>query len=74
MVQAALVVAEKMQQDRTFWFRLSQGDKDTFVSRLSALHFLTPSRLAAALRLLPSRQPLHAGAALRCVRWISDLL
>ena len=43
MVQAALVVAEKMQQDRTFWFRLSQGDKDTFVSRLSALHFLTPS-------------------------------
>lgn len=29
---AALLAAEAMQLDHKFWFRLSLGDKDTFVS------------------------------------------
>ena len=30
MNQAALLVAEAMQRDNSFWFKLSMGDKDTF--------------------------------------------
>lgn len=29
---AALHVAAHMQEDNDFWFQLSEGDKDTFVS------------------------------------------
>ena len=32
-VLAALLAAEAMQQAHEFWFKLSQGDKDTFVSK-----------------------------------------
>jgi alpha 1,2-mannosyltransferase len=33
----ALEIARAMQEDEEFWFRLSGGDKDTFVSIFKAL-------------------------------------
>ncbi|KAL8281328.1 hypothetical protein RQP46_006362 [Phenoliferia psychrophenolica] len=51
VVLAALLVAEAMQKERKFWYRLSQGDKDTFryaFYLLDAPYSPAPHYLAAA--------------------------